>query len=59
MHGRTGQLHLFELADAGPKLLAQAKVLEAQGAEVWAPLALSDGKLLVRDQHKLKCLDVR
>ena len=58
MHGRTGQLHLFELADAGPKLLAQAKVLEAQGAEVWAPLALSDGKLLVRDQHQLKCLDV-
>jgi hypothetical protein len=59
MHGKTGQLHLFELSDSGPKLLAQAKVLEAKGANVWAPLALSEGKLLVRDQHQLKCLDVR
>ena len=59
MHGKTGQLHLLELADSGPKLLAQAKVLEAQGAEAWAPMALSDGKLLVRDQHQMKCLDVR
>ena len=59
MHGKTGQLYLFELLDSGPKLLAQAKVLEAKGANVWAPMALSEGKLLVRDQHQMKCLDVR
>jgi outer membrane protein assembly factor BamB len=59
MHGKTGQLYLFELSDFGPKLLSHSKVLNAQGGEVWAPMALSDGKLLVRDQHQLKCLDVR
>ena len=26
--------------------------------ENWAPIALSDGKLLIRDQKNLKCLQV-
>ena len=59
MHGKTGQLNLMELSPSGPKVLAQAKVLNAAGANVWAPMALSEGKLLVRDQHQIKCLDVR
>jgi outer membrane protein assembly factor BamB len=59
MHGRTGELSLFELADSGPKLLAKSKVLEAKGGNVWAPLAFSRGKLIVRDQHEMKCLDVQ
>jgi outer membrane protein assembly factor BamB len=57
-HGRTGELHLYELSPSAPRPLATAKVLEAKGHNVWAPLALSDRKLLVRDQHELKCLDV-
>ena len=59
MHGKTGELNLLELADAGPKPLAHAKVLDARNANVWAPLALAQGKLIVRDQHQMKCLDVR
>ena len=58
LHGRTGELSLFELANTGPKLLAKTKLLEAKGGQAWAPMALSDGKLLLRDQHQLKCLDV-
>jgi outer membrane protein assembly factor BamB len=58
MHGRTGELHLFELAPDGFKLLAKAKVLDGKNNMVWAPMALSDGKLLVRDQHELKCLEL-
>ena len=58
MNGKTGDLSLFELSDNGPKLLAKAKVLEAKDGKVWAPLALSRGKLVVRDQHQMKCLDV-
>jgi outer membrane protein assembly factor BamB len=58
MHGKTGELHLFELSNTGPKLLAKAKVLAAKGGNVWAPMALADGKLIVRDQHEMKCLDV-
>ena len=58
MHGKTGTLSLLEPSDAGPKLLAKSKVLEGRDGEVWAPMALSQGKLLVRDQHEMKCLEV-
>ena len=59
MHGKKGELSLFELGDEGPLLLAKAKVLDADGGNVWAPMALSRGRLIVRDQHSMKCLDVR
>lgn len=59
MHGKTGVLHLLGLSDTGAKVLGKAKVLEAKHGNVWAPLALSDGKLIVRDQYQMKCLDVR
>ncbi len=59
MNGKNGVLSLLELSDSGAKLLGKAKVLEARGGEVWAPMALSNGRLLVRDQHQMKCLEVR
>jgi hypothetical protein len=59
MHGKTGELHLFELAPQGFHLLARAKVLNAKNNMAWAPMALADGKLVVRDQHALKCLEMR
>jgi outer membrane protein assembly factor BamB len=59
MHGKTGELSLLGLSPSGYELLGTAKVLEAKGANVWAPIALSNGKLVVRDQHQMKCLDVR
>ena len=58
LHGKTGELSMFDLSTTGPILLAKAKVLSANGGNVWAPLALSDGRLLVRDQHQMKCLQV-
>ena len=59
MNGKSGELYLLELSESGPKVRARAKVLGAKGANVWAPLALSNGRLIVRDQYQLKCLDVR
>jgi outer membrane protein assembly factor BamB len=59
MDGENGTLYMAEASAAGYKELAKAKVLTAVDKEVWAPLALSDGRLLVRDQHEMKCLDVR
>ncbi len=59
MHGKTGELNLVEAVPDGFKPLARAKVLAAEGGLAWAPPALADGKLLVRDQHTMKCLDVR
>jgi hypothetical protein len=57
VNGLDGTLALFEPSPELLKPLASAKVLE--GKQAWAPLALVDGKLLVRDQRQLKCFDVR
>ena len=50
------KLYLIEPNPAGFKPLASAVVLEP--GDNWAPLALADGKLLVRGQRELKALQV-
>jgi outer membrane protein assembly factor BamB len=49
-------VYLIQPDPSGFKPLASATLLER--GENWAPLALSDGKLLIRDQRNLKCLVV-
>ena len=49
-------LYLIEPDPSGFKPLASAQLLEP--GENWAPLALADGKLLIRDQKQMKCLQV-
>jgi len=66
-------LYLIEPDPSGFKPLASAEVLAEGGTGLendplasrvggstqnWAPLALSDGKLLIRDQSRLKCVKV-
>ena len=66
-------LYLVEPDPSGFKALASAEVLGEGGTgsendplasrvggstQNWAPLALSDGKLLIRDQSRLKCVKV-
>lgn len=50
------KLYLIDPDPAGFKPLASAELLEP--GENWAPIALVDGKLLIRDQKQLKCLAV-
>ena len=57
MNGDNGTVFLVEASPAGYKELASAKVFDAS-KEVWSPLAVASGKLLVRDKATLKCLDV-
>jgi outer membrane protein assembly factor BamB len=59
LNGDTGELAMIEPSPDGYKELARAKVLDARDKTVWAPMAISDGKLIVRDQHQMKCLDVK
>lgn len=47
MDGRSGDLHIVEPSPSGFKSLSQTKVLG--GKEIWGPLALADGKLVIRD----------
>jgi outer membrane protein assembly factor BamB len=49
-------LYLIDPDPSGFKPLASVELLEP--GENWAPLALVDGKLFIRDQKHLKCLAV-
>ena len=55
--GRQGILYLVEPDPAGYKELASAKLLDTD--ECWGPLALADGKLLIRDQKQMRCVVIR
>jgi len=55
--GNKGFLYLIEPDPSGFKKLASAKLLDTN--QCWAPLALSDGKLLIRDHKQMKCVVVR
>ncbi|MEI7437927.1 MAG: polyvinylalcohol dehydrogenase, partial [bacterium] len=53
----NGMLTMIRPDQQGYRKLAQSKVL--QGKEAWAPMAMADGRLLVRDYGTMKCLDLR
>ena len=65
-------LYLIEPDPSGFKPLASAELLGDAGTDSegiaarvggrtqnWAPIALADGKLLIRDQTQMKCVAVR
>ncbi len=54
--GVTGVLHLIEPSPAGLKIISKVKMLG--GKEIWSPPSLAGGKLIIRDQHQIKCLDI-
>ncbi|MFC1560902.1 PQQ-binding-like beta-propeller repeat protein [Candidatus Latescibacterota bacterium] len=54
--GNNGFLYLIEPNPDEFKELASAKLLDTDTC--WAPLALSGGKLLIRDQKQMKCVVV-
>jgi outer membrane protein assembly factor BamB len=56
--GAAGSLYLVEPDPTGYKELAKVGGLLG-GREIWGPLSLSDGKLIIRDQNKMLCLDVK
>jgi outer membrane protein assembly factor BamB len=57
MDGTKGVLRLIDPNPEKLTVLAEAKVLNTP--QCWGPLALANGRLLLRDQKQLKCLDLR
>jgi len=55
--GTDGILYIIEPNPEGFKKLASVDLLDTK--ECWGPLALADGKLLIRDQKQMKCVAVR
>jgi outer membrane protein assembly factor BamB len=56
LDGKTGMLRLLEANTKQYKELASAQVLT--GEDVWGPIALSNGKLVIRDLSQMICLQV-
>jgi outer membrane protein assembly factor BamB len=56
LDGRTGMLRLLEASTTEYKELASAQILK--GEDVWGPMALSDGRLIIRDMTQMVCLQV-
>ncbi len=57
LEGKTGRLRLLEARTDEYRELANAQILG--GHDVWGPMALSDGKLVMRDMRQMVCLDVK
>lgn len=61
LEGETGELMLVDPNPDGYRELARAKVftdLPSRDSKIWAPMALSNGKVIVRSQKELKCFDL-
>lgn len=58
LDGKSGMLHLIEATPKKFNELASAKVVAEKG-QTWAPIALSAGKLLIRDHTQMKCLNLK
>jgi outer membrane protein assembly factor BamB len=56
--GKNGDLCLVEPSPSGYKELARARLFPDKQGEPWAPLALSKGKLLIRDGEQMLCVDL-
>jgi len=57
LDGKTGTLTMARATPSGWEMLAKAPVLD--GHEAWAPMAIADGRLIVRNLSKMICLDLR
>ena len=56
VEGKRGDLYVVEPDPSEYREMAKFNLLERP--QIWAPLALSDGKLLIRDKKQLKCIDL-
>lgn len=56
LEGKTGMLRLIEASTDRYVELDHAQVLS--GHDVWAPMALSNGRLILRDMTKMVCIEV-
>jgi outer membrane protein assembly factor BamB len=57
LEGDTGKLRMIEANPTQYNELASAQVLSGQ--EVWGPMAISGGRMVLRDLSKMVCIDLR
>ena len=55
--GTKGDLCMIKPQTSGYKEVGRVNLLS--GPKIWGTIAITDGKILLRDQSQLKCVDVR
>ena len=58
-NGKNGDIHLIKPSPDGYQELGKASFFSASKSQAWAPLAFSQGKLIVRDLEKMVCVDLQ
>jgi outer membrane protein assembly factor BamB len=58
-NGKNGDIHLIEPSSDGYIEISKASFFESKNSQAWAPMAVGQGKLLVRDMEKLVCVDLK
>lgn len=57
-NGKNGDIYLIEPSPEGYKELGRASFFDSKKSQAWAPIAYYDGKIIVRDQEKMVCVDL-
>ncbi len=58
-NGQNGDIHLIKPSPEGYKELGKASFFSSEKTQAWAPLAFSQGKLIIRDLEKMVCIDLQ
>ena len=57
-NGKNGDIHLIKPSPEGYMELGKASFFDSKKSQAWAPLAISQGKLIIRDLEKMVCIDL-
>ena len=57
-NGKNGDIHLIKPSTEAYQELGKASFFDSKKAQAWAPLAFSQGKLIIRDLEKMVCIDL-
>ncbi|MCP4311962.1 MAG: PQQ-like beta-propeller repeat protein [Bacteroidetes bacterium] len=57
-NGKNGDIHLIQPSRLGYEELGKASFFSPGKNQAWAPLAFSNGKLIVRNLEKMVCVDL-
>ena len=57
-NGKNGDIHLIKPSPEGYLELGKASFFDSKKSQAWAPLAFSQGKLIIRDLEKMVCIDL-
>jgi hypothetical protein len=57
-NGKNGDIHLIKPSPEGYNELGKASFFDSDKSQAWAPLAFSQGKLIIRDMEKMVCIDL-